>query len=74
MLQSGGGKAILYTFAQGAAQKPTKANSDVLVLIQERTATVTLEGETFEAQQGTSIVFKEGQPHSLMAIRVSKCY
>ncbi len=67
LLQSGGGKAILYIFAQGAALKTHKANSDVLVVIQEGTATITLEGETFEAQQGTSVVFKEGQPHSLMA-------
>lgn len=67
LLNSGGGTAILYVFAQGSELKTHKANSDVLVVIQEGTATITLEGETFEAQQGTSVVFKAGQLHSLQA-------
>ncbi|QHT66970.1 hypothetical protein GXP67_10065 [Rhodocytophaga rosea] len=67
LLNSGGGKAILYVFAQGAELKTHKANSDVLVVIQEGTATITLEEETFEALHGTCVVFKEGQLHSLKA-------
>jgi quercetin dioxygenase-like cupin family protein len=67
LLNSGGGKVILYVFAQGAELKPHKANSDVLVVIQQGRATITLEGETFEAQAGTSVVFKEGLLHSLKA-------
>lgn len=67
LLNSRGGTAILYLFARGAELKTHKANSDVLVVIQEGLATITLEGETFEAQQGASIVFKAGQLHSLKA-------
>ncbi|MDO1450852.1 cupin domain-containing protein [Rhodocytophaga aerolata] len=67
LLKSVGGKVMLYVFAQGAELKTHKANSDVLVVIQEGTATITLEGETFDARQGTSVVFKEGQLHSLKA-------
>ncbi len=42
--------------------------------IQEGTATITLEGETFEAQQGTSIVLKKVCHIHVWQIRVSKCY
>lgn len=67
LLNSGGGKAILYLIAKGGELKPHKASADVLVVIQEGVATITIEGETFEAPQGTTVVFKKDQVHALKA-------
>lgn len=69
LLNASGGKATLYVFSEGSELKTHKANADVLVVILEGSATITVEDETFEAVQGSSIVFKEGQLHSLKATK-----